>query len=142
MSTRPPWRPLADPAGKPLAGGRIALSRVAFCRDFEKIDCIRLGILLDEQDLGGPAASADFERVMGAAPAALTLADGKFQWTRIDGAAARYRSVDGVELDAQPYSPFDIMSLATILQPRSVRMDLAFSISRAAVAARPSRRKS
>jgi hypothetical protein len=84
---------------------------------------VRIGVLLDE-DMGGAAAYADFERITGTAPAALRLQDGKFVWRRIEDDVVTYVSVDGVEVGAQRYSPFDI-SLAASIDAHSISMNLA-----------------
>lgn len=111
-----------------LAGASL-FPALHFAKAFRSIDSIRLGVLLDEEDMGGPAAFADFERITQSAPAALALADGKFVWTRLDEAQSEYTSVDGVKLAAQPYSPFDIISLAAATNARSIHMDLAYTMS-------------
>lgn len=109
--------------------GAVALPALHFAAAFQTVDAIRIGALLDEQDMGGPAAYADYERITGMAPAALTLEEGKFVWVTGEKAAARYRSVDGVEIPAQAYSPFDIISLAAATDARSIRFDLALAES-------------
>ncbi|MGO4668510.1 NAD(P)-dependent oxidoreductase [Bosea sp. 2YAB26] len=111
-----------------LAGAAV-FPALVIAKDFRTIDSIAIGALLDEQDMGGPAALTDYNRITGAAPAALTLTGGKFSWVNGEDAKARYRSVDGVELDATAYSPLDIVSLAAVTDARSVRLDLAFSES-------------
>jgi hypothetical protein len=111
-----------------LAGAAI-FPVLAFAKDFQRIDAIRIGVLLDEQDMGGPAALADYNRITGAAPAALTVRDGRMYWAGGDEGKARYISVDGVELEAQAYSPFDIMALAARIDAKSIRLDLAYSES-------------
>lgn len=111
-----------------LAGAAI-FPVLAFAKDFQRIDAIRIGVLLDEQDMGGPAALADYNRITGAAPAALTVKDGRMHWAGGDEGKARYVSVDGVELEAQAYSPFDIMALAARTDAQAIRLDLAYSES-------------
>jgi hypothetical protein len=111
-----------------LAGAAI-FPVLAFAKDFQRIDAIRIGVLLDEQDMGGPAALADYNRITGAAPAALTVKDGRMHWAAGDEGTARYVSVDGVELEAQAYSPFDIMALAARTDAKAIRLDLAYSVS-------------
>ncbi len=96
---------------------------------YETVDAIRIGVLLDEEDMGGPAALADYNRITGNAPASLTVKDGKLHWASGQEASARYKSVDGVELDAAAYSPFDVMALATRTGAREIRLDLAYSVS-------------
>jgi len=111
-----------------LAGASL-FPALHYAKAFRTIDAIRIGVLLDEEDMGGAAAYADFERITGSAPAALTLQDGKFVWRRIDEASVTYVGVDGVEVAAQRYSPFDIMSLATATDARSISMNLAYTMS-------------
>lgn len=96
---------------------------------YETVDAIRIGVLLDEEDMGGPAALADYNRITGNAPASLTVKDGKLHWASGQEALARYRSVDGVELDAAAYSPFDVMALAARTGAKEIRLDLAYSVS-------------
>jgi hypothetical protein len=111
-----------------LAGASL-FPTLHYAKAFRTIDEIRIGVLLDEEDMGGAAAYADFERITGTAPAALTLQDRKFVWRRIDDDLIKYVSVDGVEVGAQRYSPFDIMSLATSIEVRSLSMNLAYTTS-------------
>jgi hypothetical protein len=111
-----------------LAGAAV-FPVLALAASYESIESIRIGVLLDEQDTGGPAAHADYNRITSAAPAALTLENGRFHWATGETARADYTSVDGVTLDAQAYSPFDIMALAAATDAASVRLDLAYSVS-------------
>jgi hypothetical protein len=111
-----------------LAGASL-FPALEYAKDFRHVDAIRIGVLLDEEDMGGAAAYADFERITGSSPAALTLQHGKFAWRRVDDAGVTYVSVDGREVAAQRYSPFDIMSLATATHARSVSMNLAYTAS-------------
>ncbi|WP_426131237.1 NAD(P)-dependent oxidoreductase [Pararhizobium sp. PWRC1-1] len=111
-----------------LAGAAI-FPVLEFAKSFQQVDAIRIGVLLDEQDMGGPAALADYNRITGAAPASLTVKDGRMHWVSGDEAKARYVSVDGVELEAQAYSPFDIMALAASTGAKGIRLDLAYSQS-------------
>ena len=111
-----------------LAGAAI-FPILEFAKAYEAIDMIRIGVLLDEQDMGGPAALADYNRITGLAPAALTVKDGRLHWADGEDSKARYRSVDGVELDAVAYSPFDVMALAARTNAGDIRLDLAYSES-------------
>lgn len=96
---------------------------------FRSIDRIHVGVLLDEEDMGGQAALADYERITQAGTATLTLKDGRFAWISGEEAKARYRSVDGVELTAMAYGPLDVLSLATATDAQHIRFDLAFDVS-------------
>lgn len=59
----------------------------------------------------------------------MTVKDGKLHWAGGEESKARYRSVDGVELDAVAYSPFDVMALWARTNAGNIRLDLAFSES-------------
>lgn len=100
-----------------------------YARAFSSIDNIHVGVLLDQEDMGGQAALADYERITQSGSATLTLQDGRFAWIAGEEAEARYRSVDGVELPAAAYGPFDVLSLATATEAKTIRFDLAFDVS-------------
>jgi hypothetical protein len=124
-------RPTSAPilmASQWLAGA-ATLPTLHLAGAYETIEVIRISALLDEEDMGGPAAYADYERITGGAPAALRLQDGRFAWVAGDEAASRLRSVDGTEVAAQAYSPLDIVSLAAATDARSIRFDLAVAES-------------
>ncbi|MBF6211243.1 NAD(P)-dependent oxidoreductase [Nocardia puris] len=111
-----------------LAGAAI-FPVLKLAADFERVDDIRIGVVLDGQDMGGQAAADDYERLTTVAPAALTIRDGKVTWVTGDEAAATVRSVDGVELEGQAYSPFDIIGLHAATDARDIRLDFAFGDS-------------
>lgn len=106
-----------------LAGASL-MPALLLAREFTHIDTIHLGVLVDEIDLGGPAAHVDYERIIGNAPAALVLQGGQFTWIKGEAAKARVSSVDGVVQDATAYTPFDIISLAAATDARNIRLDL------------------
>jgi len=111
-----------------LAGAAL-FPTLEYARAYRRIESIRVGVLLDEQDMGGAAAWADFERITKAGAASLSLKDGSFAWIAGEEARARYRSVDGVELPASAYGPLDVLSLATGTAARNIRFDLVFDVS-------------
>lgn len=101
------------------------LPTLHFARDFASVETIRIDALLDEQDMGGPAAYADYERITSESPSMPVLGNGHWRWIRADREGGRFASVDGVMVESQPYSPLDIMSLAAATDTQSVRLDLA-----------------
>lgn len=109
--------------------GAATFPALLFARDFAGIDAIEIAAVLDEQDMGGPAAYADFERLTQMAPKPLILKDGRWCWASGDDAVRRVIDVDGVEVEAQTYSPFDVLSLASATDARSVRFDLVYGES-------------
>eukprot|EP01034_Spumella_vulgaris_P001566 gene1566-2075_t len=83
-----------------------------FAREFATLDSISIGVVLDDEDMGGPAAYADYERITATAPNALVLRQGKFEWLPKEQGTGMLTSVDGVAMSTQAYSPFDIVGLA------------------------------
>ncbi|PCF93903.1 saccharopine dehydrogenase [Vreelandella nigrificans] len=111
-----------------LAGAAI-FPVLHFAKAYRALETIHIGVLLDKEDMGGPAASADYERITGVAPAALTLRDGNFTWVSGAEAEGRFTSVDGTPVAAQAYSPFDIMGLAAATDASAIRLDFALGES-------------
>lgn len=109
--------------------GAATLPSLAFGRSYQELDSIHISALLDEEDMGGPAASADYERIVGAGPAAMVRRDGLFTWLLGDEKRATIVSVDGHALEGEAYSPNDVVSLATQTGARDIRIDLAVGVS-------------
>lgn len=111
-----------------LAGAAV-FPALHVAREYATVDEIRIGVLVDPEDFGGPAAHADYERIMRASPAALRLTNGTFEWVDGDAGRARFRRVDGVDVPAQAYGPFDVIGLAAATDARGVWLDLAIETS-------------
>jgi len=111
--------------------GAATMPALLFAREFQSVQAIRIGLLLDNLDMGGPAAYADYERITRSAPAALAVSEGRFVWLTGEEGGARYQSVDGVEMEAQAYSPLDIVSLAAATGAAAIRVDLALGVTAA-----------
>lgn len=100
-----------------------------FAKAFRTLEDIRIGVVLDEQDMGGPAAFADFERLTTAGPKTQILKDGHWIFAGEADAARSFRDVDGVEVQGQAYSPLDLIDLAATTGARSIRLDMAYGVS-------------
>jgi len=96
---------------------------------YDTIASIRVGVVLDEEDMGGPAAAADYERLTTVAPAVLTIQGGETHYVTGDETKATVRSVDGAHLTAQAYSPFDVLSLHAATSAQAIRFDLVYGQS-------------
>lgn len=123
LQLRHPGRSAVLLASHWLAGAAL-LPALRFAADLGRVDRIGLFALLDEHDMGGPAAAADYERLTSAA-AAQILERGRWRWVRDAEAAGQGRSVDGRLLPASAYSPLDVVSLAAATSAHSIRLDLA-----------------
>jgi hypothetical protein len=109
--------------------GAATLPALYFANEFRTIEAIEIAAVLDEEDMGGPAAYADFERLTTAAPHALILKDGTWLWASGEDASRSVKGVDGTEMTAQAYSPLDVLSLAGATEAKSIRFDLVFGQS-------------
>ena len=109
--------------------GAATLPTLEFAREFQSLESIELAAVFDEQDMGGPAAAADFERLTKAAPSPLILKDGKWRWINGEEATRQVKDRDGAVRDASTYTPLDVLSLATATNARSIRFDLVYGES-------------
>ncbi|WP_394823468.1 NAD(P)-dependent oxidoreductase [Pendulispora albinea] len=105
-----------------LAGTAI-LPTLQFARAFRSIDAIAIGAVLDERDMGGPSAYADYDRIMRAARTAMILKNGKWIWAGDDG-TRRFTRVDGTEVEGQAYHAMDTVGLAAATGAANVRLDI------------------
>lgn len=109
--------------------GVATLPTLVFAREFSRIDSIRLGAVLDELDMGGPAAASDYERLTSAMASTQVLQDGYWRWIKAEAATRRFQRTDGVEVEGSAYSPLDVAALAQVTGARSVRLDLHYGQS-------------
>jgi hypothetical protein len=109
--------------------GAATLPTLEFAKEFQSLEAIDLAAVFDEQDMGGPAAAADFERLTRAAPSPLILKDGKWRWINGAEATRQVKDRDGAVREASTYTPLDVLSLATTTDARSIRFDLVYGES-------------
>ncbi len=109
--------------------GATTVPTLEFAKEFGLVHDITIGALIDEQDTGGPTTTVDLERLAKAMPAALTRRDGAYFWREGDEAKAKFRAVDGTEMEASAFSAFDIVGLATATGAPNVQFNLATGVS-------------
>ncbi|MEU4721105.1 hypothetical protein AB0G06_15900 [Nonomuraea dietziae] len=105
--------------------GLVVLAALDSAREFDRIDTIKIGAILDETDIGGPAGIADLERWSAAASAGLVRRDGVFTWLDSRDAQVDVIGVDGTVLPGQSIPILDVPSLALATGAPNVRFDLA-----------------
>jgi hypothetical protein len=120
-------RPTAAPIlmNSTWLAGAATLPALYFAKEFRTIKAIEVYALLDSRDLGGPAADADFERLLMASPHAPYLKDGAWAWTNGSEAKRTVRSARGIEIPVTPYSPFDVLCLSAATDAHSIRFEFA-----------------
>ena len=100
--------------------GATTVPTLKFAKAFGPVHDITIGALLDEQDTGGPATTEDLDRLTKTMPAALT---------RRDDAKARFRAVDGTEVEAAAFAAYDIVGLAAATGAPNVQFNLAIGVT-------------
>lgn len=109
--------------------GATTVHTLAFAREFGQLHDILIGALVDEQDTGGPAVAADFERIEKTLPAPLSRRDNSYRWLDENDAKAMFRAVDGTEMEATAFSSIDIVGLATATGAPNVQFSIATGVS-------------
>ncbi len=94
-------------------------------RELDRVDAVRVGAVLDEQDSGGPAGEADLQRWAIATSAGLQRRGGVFTWVDESAAGTRVAATDGVLVPGQTVPILDVPSIAAATGARDVRFDLA-----------------
>jgi hypothetical protein len=105
--------------------GIAVLAALHLAREFDRIDTIRIGAVLDELDAGGPAGMADLQRLSTATSAGLERREGVFTWLAGPDAQVEMRTVDGTVLPGQSIPILDVPSLALATGAPNVRFDFA-----------------
>lgn len=109
--------------------GAATLPTLEFAREFQSLETIEIAAVLDEQDMGGPAAFADFERLTRSAPKPLILQDGQWRWVSGDEAIRQVTDSAGATREANTYAPLDVLSLAAATDAKSIRFDPVYGES-------------
>lgn len=109
--------------------GATTVPALHLAKAFSRVNEIRIGALVDEQDTGGPAVAADFAHLNHLLPAALTLREGLWLWREGDDAKAVFSALDGSDIHATGFSSIDVAGLASATGARSVQFDLGQGVS-------------
>ncbi len=109
--------------------GATTVPALHLARSFSEVHEIRIGALVDEEDVGGPAVAADFEHLNHLMPRALTRRAGDYIWREGDNAKAVFSALDGSQIDATGFSSIDVVGLASSTGARSVQFDLGMGVS-------------
>lgn len=105
--------------------GASTWAALHFAQQFARVDTVRVAALLDELDIGGSAAEADYERQTGAGPSGLVLRDGRWRWTAGADAVSRFVDVAGREHVSTVFANLDVLSLTAQLDPAGASFEFA-----------------
>ncbi|WP_010629804.1 hypothetical protein [Halomonas sp. KM-1] len=105
--------------------GSATLSLLHLVRDFATVRSIRIAAVLDEQDMGGPAAHADYVRQTGAVTSALMRESGKWLWMQGERAQRTFTMLDGTPVTGAAFGNLDLLSMMGATDAESIRFDFA-----------------
>lgn len=105
--------------------GATTVPAMEAAKSFARIDSVQISAIIDEQDINGPATDIDMERLTKTLPAALTVQDGHYLWRTGTDAQTQVVALDGREMPAEVFSPYDVLVLANETGAREVRFRLA-----------------
>lgn len=120
-------RPQSAPvllAGNWLAGAST-FAALDLASTFARVDRVGVSALLDDQDIGGGAAEADYRRQTQAGPSGLLRRGGRFVWVAGENAVGAFEAVDGKRFDAQSFGNLDVLSLSAVTNAPDVAFQFA-----------------
>lgn len=124
-------RPLASPIvlASHWHGGTAVFLTEATIKSLETVRSVKVSAVVDDIDVTGPAAMADMEKGSEGGVGTLAFEEGRRVW--LSGGASRrtITSIDGRELDAVAFAPYDVVSLHALTGADDIRFDIASSVS-------------
>jgi hypothetical protein len=112
------------------AAGVITLTLLKWAEKFDRVDTIRIGAILDENDAGGPAGLADLERWAEVTSAGYARRDGVFAWIAGAEAQVELHTLDGTAVTGRAIPILDVTSLAFATGAPNV--EFAFAVGESA----------
>jgi hypothetical protein len=109
--------------------GATTVATLACAKAYTRLDAIRIGALVDEQDQGGPAVAEDFERLASVMPSVLARKDGAFVWRNGDNTCCSFQAIDGSLVAASSFSSIDIAGLAAVTSASDIVFAIGTGIS-------------
>lgn len=103
--------------------GALISAGIHCTKGFRSVEQIRVGVLMDENDLGGPASMADFDDFSQKEPG-LVLERSQWKVPRNGDEQRKYVLNDGSSFIASSLPGFDAAELAQMTKAHSVRVDL------------------
>ncbi len=119
--------PLAAPVlmNSNWLAGTSTLATLYFAKQFKNIDSVTVSALLDEQDIGGRAAAADYERQTQAVSSALAMQNGLWRWLSGADKVGSFIDVGGNRVTSEAFGNMDVLSLAVATSAKNIRFEFA-----------------
>jgi len=109
--------------------GATTIATLIAAKAYARVDGIRIGALVDEEDWGGPTVAEDFERFASVTTSVLARREGAFVWRKGDDAGFSFRAIDNTELAASGFSSIDIAGLAAVTGASNIEFGIGTGVS-------------
>lgn len=109
--------------------GATTVAALTCAKQFARVDEIKIGALVDEEDQGGPAVAEDFERLSRVMPSTLERRAGAFVWRPSEEAKTTFRAIDGTVIEASGFSSIDIAGLSAVTGSKDIEFAIGTGVS-------------
>jgi len=103
-----------------FCGGAL-MAILALCDQLANVEAVKVGIVIDRNGgQSGPAAHADFERILGACRSMPVRAGGVYKWIAVDSGHVDYTGTGGRTLQGGPAVSMDAVAIGAVTGARNV----------------------
>lgn len=110
-------------------GGTAVFLTQASVKSLDTVRSVKVGAIVDDLDATGPAAIADMQRGSEGGIGILAFKNGHRVWLTGAATTRTIKAVDGRDLEAMAFAPYDVVSLHAMTGADDVRFDIASSVS-------------
>lgn len=111
------------------AAGAATFLALHLAEQFDSVSTLNIGVVLDPEDIYGPAAFEDMERLQSGVPSAFSYEDGKRKWLIEDAIHHKISTIDGREVIGTSFASLDTVSLRAVTGAKNIRFDIASEAS-------------
>lgn len=107
------------------AAGAATFLAFHLAAQFDSVSTLNIGVVLDPEDVYGPAAFEDMERLQAGVPSAFSYEHGKRKWLIGDDIHRQIITIDGREVVGTSFASLDTVSLRAVTDAENIRFDIA-----------------
>lgn len=111
------------------AAGAATFLALHLAEQFDSVSTLNIGVVLDPEDVYGPAAFEDMERLQAGAASAFSYENGKRKWLMGNAIHHKIYTIDGREVTGTSFASLDTVSLRAVTGARNIRFDIASDVS-------------
>ncbi|ERL54748.1 hypothetical protein [Psychrobacter aquaticus] len=111
------------------AAGAATFLALHLAEQFDSVSTLNIAVVLDPEDIYGPAAFEDMERLQAGVPSAFSYENGKRKWLTRDAIHHKISTIDGRDVTGTSFASLDTVSLRAVTGAENIRFDIASDIS-------------